>query len=137
MKIKYKTLKNIDLNQLFLLYSDAEWISYTNDMEKLSRAIRNSDFVISAWDDGKLVGIIRGFTDKETVLFIQDIIVLKSYQRQGIGKKLIDIVLNKNKVRQTILQTDLLDKDSNAFYQKLGFIKSQEYNTQSYVLYRK
>lgn len=136
MKIKYKRYKNIDKQQLINLYNDVKWSSYTNDMTKLMRAFKNSSIVVSAWDENKLVGIIRCITDNETILLIQDIIVLDSYKRKGFGTNLINLVIDKTVVRQTLLQTDLLDEIFNAFYQKLGFTKSEDFETQSYVLYR-
>lgn len=41
------------------LYNDANWTSYTNDLPLLVRAIKESLFVVTAWDKENLVGLIR------------------------------------------------------------------------------
>lgn len=118
----YKYIKNISKKNLKALYENAEWTGYTNDLEKLVRAVKNSSRVISAWEDGKLVALIRTVSDGETIVFIQDILVLKAYKRKGIGKKLIEIILEESKdIRQIILLTDTQDKTSTSFYRSLSF----------------
>jgi ribosomal protein S18 acetylase RimI-like enzyme len=115
---------------------DAGWTSYTDDIPKLIKAFKKSSVVISAWYNDKLVGLVRAMTDKETILFIQDLLIINTFKRKGIASTLLKIVMNKYQVRQTILQTDKLDGVLNAFYQKLGFIKSEDLETQSYILCR-
>ncbi len=87
----------------------------------------------SAWDGSNLVGVIRAVGDGETIMYIQDIIVIKSYQRQGIGAKLLNIVLEKYQgVRQKVLLTDETDK-TVAFYESVGLKKSQSIGLVSFV----
>lgn len=74
-----------------------------------------------------LVGLIRVVGDGYSIVYIQDILVLQEYQNNGIGKKLIEIVLNKYKdVRQKVLLTDNKDK-TILFYKKVGFLKAEEF----------
>jgi len=136
MKIIYKMTKIFDEDHLIDLYNDVKWTSYTNDIEKLLTAFRNSTCVISAWNNDVLVGVVRCLTDKESIMFIQDILVLSGYQRRGIGQSLIKKLLKKFPVRQTFLQTDATDNTSNIFYQKLGFSKTNIIGIQSYLLIR-
>lgn len=104
-----------------LLYEDAGWDAYTKDMDKLMLGLTQSLFVVSAWDENRLVGLIRCIGDSETILYIQDILVLKDYQRQGIGRKLIQLTLDHYPfVRQKILVTEDSEQTRN-FYESLGF----------------
>ncbi len=59
--------------ELMNLYSDVEWSAYTNDSMRLKKAIENSLKVLTAWDDDKLVGLIRVIGDNQTIIYIQDI----------------------------------------------------------------
>ena len=120
--MKYKSNKNINKEDLMSLYTDVGWFVYTNDIDKLVRAITNSTRVISAWENEKLVALIRTVSDGETIVYIQDVLVLKEYKRKGIGKKLIKMILEENKeIRQIVLLTDKQDEVSTAFYENLNF----------------
>lgn len=78
--------------------------------------------VISAWNEGELIGLIRVVGDGLTIIYIQDLLVLNAYQNQGIAKKLIQLVLNKYKnVRQKVLLTEE-SPEVRYFYEKNGFL---------------
>lgn len=121
----FKTDKRIDLQNLMALYEDAGWMIYTSDPQKLSTALNNSLYVCSAWKEDMLAGLIRVVGDGHTIIFIQDVLVLSSFRRKGIGKALVNKVLQQFKtVRQITLLTD--DKpESTGFYASVGFKKVQ------------
>ncbi|MDM0902013.1 GNAT family N-acetyltransferase [Clostridium perfringens] len=75
------------------LYESAGWFDYTEDLEKLEEAFKNSLKIISAWHEEKLIGLIRVIGDGLTIIYIQDIVVLPEYQGNGIGRGLINSVL--------------------------------------------
>lgn len=115
------------------LYDDANWSSYTNDMTRLMGAINNSLFVISAWDKNKLVGLVRIIGDGITIIYIQDIIILKSYKRNGIGTYLINSVCKEyESVRQKVLLTDDTP-ESRGFYESLEFSSCDKGQLVSFV----
>lgn len=121
MTITFYNNKNINRDQLEKLYLDAEWYAYTQDMENLHQAIGRSLEVVSALDDEELVGLIRIVGDGLTIIYIQDILVLKAYQNQGIATELMQRILKKYKhVRQKVLMTEEAP-DVRRFYEKNGF----------------
>src|SRR5699024_8916090 len=121
MTITFSNEKHIDKEQLEKLYNDAEWYAYTNDLELLQQAINESVFVLTACDDNKLVGLISVVGDSITIIYIQDILVLKEYQYQGIATEILQHVLNKYEdVRQKLLLTDEAPNVRH-FYEKNGF----------------
>ncbi|MDR7870597.1 MAG: GNAT family N-acetyltransferase [Tissierellaceae bacterium] len=116
------------VEELIDLYNDVGWSSYTNDSIRLKNAIENSLKVFTVWDQDKLVGLIRVIGDNHTIIYIQDILVLKEYQGQGIGSSLLRLILEKyTSIRQIILMTDNTEKTIN-FYTKSGMVKSSDYN---------
>lgn len=134
MATHYKEGKTLDIDQIIYLYKDAKWTNYVNDVEKLQRAINNSRLVITAWDDKKLVGLIRTVGDGESITYIQDLLVLESYQRKGIGKTLINKVKKLTKdIRMTVLLTDECEK-SRKFYESLGFSSCDQGQTVAFLL---
>jgi ribosomal protein S18 acetylase RimI-like enzyme len=132
-EITYKNGVIPNAEDVSSLYEDANWSSYTNDMPRLMEAIKNSLFIISAWDKNKLVGFVRVIGDGITIIYIQDIIVLKSYKRNGIGTYLIREVCNEYKsVRQKVLLTDDT-YETRGFYESLGFISCDKGELVSFV----
>ena len=62
---------------IITLYNDANWTAYTNDKQTLMNALKNSLCLITAWNNNQLVGLIRVVGDNYTIIYIQDILVLK------------------------------------------------------------
>ncbi|MDK0862781.1 GNAT family N-acetyltransferase [Clostridium perfringens] len=124
-----------DIKSISSLYESAGWFDYTEDLEKLEEAFKNSLKIISAWHEEKLIGLIRVVGDGLTIIYIQDIVVLPEYQGNGIGRGLIYSVLDEYKdVKQRILISE--DKDSSIeFYKNIGFKSIDTYNGVAFVNY--
>lgn len=126
MAIKFKEGTEIKENELRSLYNDVGWTAYTDDMPRLINALHQSLYVLSAWDESKLIGLIRLIGDGQTVIYIQDILVLGAYQNNGIGSQLMSQVLEKYyDVRQKVLLTDDAP-DVRSFYKKHGFFSCDQ-----------
>lgn len=100
------------LDSLLNLYNDISWTAYTSNPNQLELALKNSLKVWTAWDGDLLVGLARVIGDGSTIIYIQDILVLKAYQRRGIGSHFITTILDEYEdIRQIILLTE-----DNLFY---------------------
>lgn len=130
------TIKKINkdyLNDIKKLYKEERWTLYLNDDEKLNSALKNSE-IIGVFNDTKLIGFLRYLTDFEHILYVQDLIVTKEWRREGIGEKLIANLLDRHpNIRSIILITDISDKVSNSFYEKIGFDKLGNRGMISYI----
>ena len=60
------------------------------DIDRLREMLRNSNIIMTARDLGRLVGVSRAITDFSYCCYLSDLAVDVAYQRQGIGKKLIE-----------------------------------------------
>lgn len=108
------------------IYKVVEWTVYTSKPEKLKVALNNSSYVFGFFDGNNLLGLIRGLTDKVSINYIQDILVLPSEQDKGIGTKLVSHIFNlHSNVRTQILLTDD-DPSQLAFYKKLSMENTKE-----------
>lgn len=122
-----KDYSEIDLEELLQLYENAGWSNYVNNPQMLQKAYENSLKTLSAWKEDKLIGIIRVVGDGSSIIYIQDILVRKEYQRQGIGSRLLAEILQHYKdVYQKVLLTDN-QPDTVAFYKKFGFIRCDDF----------
>lgn len=119
MMIKeYSQFKEAEIRRL---YSSVGWTAYTEDMDALCRGFINSLLTLAAYEDDELIGILRAVGDGETIVFIQDILVLPEKQRTGVGSALVSALLERfPRVRQIELMTDNTPA-TVAFYRALGF----------------
>ena len=112
--------------QLFALYSDVGWTAYTRDMDCLERAVAASLAVFTTWEGDRLVGLLRCVGDGETIVYIQDVLVLAAYRRRGLGRRLMVACLERyREVRQKVLLTDDTEETA-AFYRSCGLIPAAE-----------
>lgn len=120
MNIEIKTGIVPDKKDLLDLYNDASWTAYTDEPDLLMEAIKNSLKVWTLWDGEKLIGLARTIGDGSTIAYLQDILILKAYQGQGLGSRLLSCILEENKnIRQFVLLTDNSEMTKN-FYKKAG-----------------
>ena len=87
--------------------------------------MKNTLFRISVFDGGKIVGMARMLGDLGLDYFIKDVVVRPEYQKMGIGRLLIDELLNfvrKNGVSGTNIFVELCAEPGKIpFYEKFGF----------------
>ena len=131
--IKLKKLTQVKEAEIMPLYREAGWKNYVSQPEMLMASYLNSLFILGAYDEDQLVGVIRVVGDGYSIIYIQDLIVSKSYQNQGIGKKLVEKVLHTfEDVYQKVLLTDR-DPKLMHFYSSLGFVADEEVNCISFI----
>ncbi|MGV8049963.1 MAG: GNAT family N-acetyltransferase [Anaerolineaceae bacterium] len=136
--ISYQSFKDIDQTQLLVLYNDAGWFAYTQDPENLQRAVSNSWKVITAWEGEMLVGLIRCVSDGASVALIQDLLVLKSQQKLGIGSVLMEKMLEEiRSMRQIVLLTDASEtnRETQEWYQKRGFKSLEQWECIGFAIF--
>ena len=88
--IRYKEFDNTLIERVKEIYALEGWTAYLNSDEKLINAFDNSLYCLGAFDGDKLVGFIRCVGDGEHILLVQDLIVDKAYQKQGIGRRIVE-----------------------------------------------
>ena len=81
--IKLKKYEQYNENEILALYNSVEWINYTNNPEMLRNAFNNSLTIVGAYEDERLIGIIRVVGDGHSIIYIQDIIVLPETWNTG------------------------------------------------------
>lgn len=114
MTIEYKMTKEFNKGELEELFLSVEWSSGKYP-DKLVLAMKNSDCVVSAWDGGKLVGLINALSDGVMTAYFHYLLVNPAYQSKGIGKTLVDKILTKYE--------DYARKVVIAYNKEIGFYK--------------
>lgn len=119
--ITYKQHPQLDFQAVLDLYDSVDWTGYTNRPDMLHQALEHSLFVLAAFDGNRLVGLLRAVGDGHSIVFIQDILVLPTYQRQGIGRHLLEqAIAHFPEIYQLHLLTDNTEK-TRSFYEAIGF----------------
>jgi GNAT superfamily N-acetyltransferase len=94
--------------------------------------LKNTDVLISAWhcenDQEILVGISRTLTDFTYVAYLADLAVDVAWQKQGIGKRMIEET--RKRLGKECAVVLLAAPKANDYYVKLGF----EHNPRAWVL---
>ena len=112
---------SISIDDVLPLYQAVGWTNYTNQPQMLAQALSHSLATYLAHDGEKIVGLVRLIGDGFSSVFVQDLIVLPSYQRQGIGSNLMKEALADYKdAYQIQLATEQTEKNLG-FYRSLGF----------------
>ncbi len=111
----------VKLEDVLHLYQAVGWTNYTNQPQMLEQALSHSLAIYLALDGDTVVGLIRLVGDGFSSVFVQDLIVLPSYQRQGIGSSLMKEALEDFKeAYQVQLATEQTEKNVG-FYRSMGF----------------
>lgn len=94
-------------------------------LEQVERALQNDLYHVAAVSDGKVIGMGRLVGDGAMYWYLQEIIVLPEYQGQGIGKRIVNKLLEH--VRNTAIPGTWVEvgltavKGKEPFYEKFGF----------------
>ena len=126
--ITIKKQEIVKLEDVLHLYQAVGWTNYTHQSEMLEQALSHSLVIYVALDGDAVVGLIRLVVDGFSSVFVQDLIVLPTYQRQGIGSALMKQALGDFKgAYQVQLVTEQTEKNVR-FYRSIGFETLSTYN---------
>ena len=114
----YRYENNIDKKQLVKLFESVGWktAEYPN---RLYKAIKNSEYVMTVWSGENLIGLISAITDGYINVFITYLLVNPEYQKMGLGKTMMHDFMKKFKgFGRRVLTTEL---DKEEYYKKFVF----------------
>ena len=119
--ITYRNDKDIDLDEFIGVYrrSTLGERRPIHDRAIMAAMLKHADILISAWDRTRLVGLARTLTDYAYVAYLADLAVDLAYQRQGIGKQLVD--RTRAALEATCFITLLAAPKANDYYPRIGF----------------
>jgi len=113
------SLDDLDWEELAALYRAAPLGN--KDPADLRLAFKNSRFRCLVRDGGRLVGAGRGLADGVDCAYLCDIAVLPSHQGTGLGKAIVDQLLELSRGHKKILLYAVPGKEP--FYRKFGFMR--------------
>ncbi|MDY6449620.1 GNAT family N-acetyltransferase [Acinetobacter faecalis] len=81
--------------------------------------LKNSNLIVSAWVDRKLIGVSRSVTDFYYCCYLSDLAVSEHFQKYGIGKKLIDLTMEQLQSNCNLIL--FAAPQATGYYPKVGF----------------
>jgi GNAT superfamily N-acetyltransferase len=121
--VEIRAGRDVPFEPLLALYEAVGWLAYTSDQgrQDLQKAVHNATYVVSAWRGDQLIGLARTLSDDVSVFYLQDLLVHPDFQRQGIGKQLMEKCLERFRhVRMHVLVTDD-EARQHQFYASMGY----------------
>jgi aralkylamine N-acetyltransferase len=91
----------------------------TREPDKLEIASKNSFVVCSVFVDGTMIGFGRAISDGQYQSAIYDVVALPEFQNQGVGKTIMNALLEKLPKTSIILIYAAPGKEN--FYRQFGF----------------
>ena len=117
----YQEINKIDWKQLTNLYEKIGFLAGLDKEKeevKIKNAFSNSYKIVTAWDNDKLVSAGRLISDGVYYGMIFDVGVLPEYQKKGIGKKIVSILIENNEHFCIHLTSTF---GNEIFYKNFGF----------------
>jgi len=102
-----------------------------DDPERIKSMLDHGNILVTAWSKSTLVGVSRALSDFSFCCYLSDLAVDEAFQKQGIGKKLID---ETHKISGSQTMLILLAAPAAAqYYPKIGM----EQFTDCFIIRRK
>ena len=125
MSIEYKINGPITTKQFIELLASST-LGERRPMEDracMEGMLLNSNLIVSAWDNEKLVGIARSITDFHFACYLSDLAVNKQYQKTGIGKQLQ--ILTQGQLGPRCKLILIAAPAADSYYGHIGYTRNQ------------
>jgi GNAT superfamily N-acetyltransferase len=88
------------------------------DTSRIETMLLHANILITAWINNKLVGVSRALSDFSFCCYLSDLAVDESYQKQGVGKRLISETHAVSGLNTTLIL--LAAPKAATYYPKIG-----------------
>jgi GNAT superfamily N-acetyltransferase len=122
MEIIYRTNYPVSAADVADLFNLSGIRRPTEDLDCIQQMLDQANLTITAWDGDNFVGIGRALTDFCFCCYLSDLAVIKPYQKQGIGRAIIDVIESVVGPQAMILL--LSAPEAMSYYPHVGFEKT-------------
>lgn len=113
----------INPEQLAQVFRESGIVRPVDDLPRLATMLEHASLLLTAWDGEYLVGVARALTDFSYCCYLSDLAVIRSYQKRGVGRRLIEGVRSRVPVGEQSMLLLLSAPGAMAYYPKAGFEK--------------
>jgi GNAT superfamily N-acetyltransferase len=116
--ITFTTDRRPDLDAIRALYAASPLRRPIGDPGRIRRMFEGSNVVFAAWEGGRLVGLLRGWTDGAFDGYVCDLAIHPAFQKAGVGRGLLDMLIVPWPDVRWVLLASPLAKD---YYARVGW----------------
>lgn len=109
----------LDYETIYRFFNEHSYWATGRSMERIRKSIEHS-LPFGVHHNGKMIGFGRIVTDYATFAWIADVFVLPEYRGKGLGKWLMDVMVNHPEL-QGFRRWVLATKDAHSLYERIGF----------------
>jgi predicted N-acetyltransferase YhbS len=117
---KIENSLNVDEFRTLLINSTLGERRPIDNHERLVRMLKHANLIVTARDEGRLIGISRSLSDFSFCTYLSDMAVDKDYQKMGIGRELIKLTMQAAPDARLIL---LSAPASVSYYPRIGMTR--------------
>jgi ribosomal protein S18 acetylase RimI-like enzyme len=121
--------KVIKASDVIRLYQDVGW--WNDRLEEDIEVMLNKERSVGAWEGDTLIGFARAVSDGKFRAYIEDVVILSTYRKEGIGEKLVSKMLAELSHIEVI--SLFCEEHLIPFYEKNNFT----YSKTQFVMHRK
>jgi len=114
-----------------LLTDNSSWASNRSPKD-IKTMLEKSSVVVSAWNYNQMIGFGRATTDGIFRAVLWDVVVDKRYQNKGIGKKIVQTILDSRKISR-VEKIYIMTTNCKTFYSNIGFKIVKDQNLMAYI----
>jgi predicted N-acetyltransferase YhbS len=120
--IIYAKEKSLDVSEFIEVLKNSTLAQRrpVDDEQRILSMCNNSNLIVTARLDGKLIGVARSITDFVYCTYLSDLAVDTKFQKKGIGKRLIEETKKQTPQAKLILLSAPAAVD---YYPKIGMTK--------------
>jgi len=107
--------------EIVALYKAGGWWKESYDPSGISSLIQESTAFAVAVHEGRAVGMVRLISDGVSDAYIQDLVVLPAFRGHGIGKKIVQTLLNHCLEKGILWIVLIAEPGRRDFFASLGF----------------
>ena len=134
VEFEFEAVKAAPFEEIVELYKSAGWWQDAPDARAIvSGMIQGSfRFMVARLPQGRIIGMARVISDGCSDAYIQDVVVLPSYRRHGIGRELIRRLTEYCIDRKIAWIGLVAEPGTRKFYEELGYGPLVDYQPMLY-----
>ncbi len=118
MSLTFHQDRRPSVDAIRALYAASPLRRPIGDPARIGRMFEHANVILTAYDGERLVGLLRGWTDHAFDGYICDLAIHPSYQKQRVGKRLLDEATALSPDIRWVLLASPIAKD---YYGHLGW----------------
>ena len=119
MSVTYEINGHITAEEAIGVLRAGDFLRPLDSVERVDRMLRHADVLVTARDGERLAGYVRALTDYSYYCLIAEIAVYPEYQRQGIGRELLERVRREAGDEVNMVLT--ASENADTWYPHLGW----------------